>query len=177
MPFPTAGQGVQSPPDPDCPHRYSQADIGQLLPVPAPGAPVQDVINFRHRYDNERLRLITAIGDLQDRLAQWTEDPRDVLAQVSAELAAAERDLELAGTAAKMKWINRGMYVFIAVAAATSTAAVTSLLQAPGLVLSAANSILSVGGGLAVNLATNQIATAEAAQPYSYLHLIRKHLS
>lgn len=154
-----------------------QADIGQLLPTPEPGTPLQDVIRFRRRYETERIRLVTAIGDLQNRLSEWSDDPRDILAQVGAELGAAERDLAAAGTAAKLNWVRRGMYVFIAMATATSTAAATALLDSPGLVLPTVTATLSVLGGLAVNLATNQIVTAEGAQPFSYLHLTKQRFT
>lgn len=166
------------------PERFSRAtvpcwqvDIGGLLPLPAPGTPIQEVIEFRRRYETERIRLITAIGDLQHRLGQWTEDPRDVFAQVGAELIAAEQDLAAAGTAAKLKWVRRGMYVFIAMATTMSATAATTLLGGPDLFLPTVTSALSVAGGLAVNLATNQIATTEGAQQYSYLHLTRQRFT
>jgi hypothetical protein len=154
-----------------------QVDIGGLLPLPAPGTPIQEVIEFRRRYETERIRLITAIGDLQHRLGLWTEDPRDVLAQVGAELIAAEQDLAAAGSATKLKWVRRGMYVFIAMATTMSATAATTLPVGPDLVLPAVTSTLSVAGGLAVNLATNQIATTEGAQQYSYLHLTRQRFT
>jgi hypothetical protein len=154
--------------------RCWQADIGALLPVPASGTPISEVLAFRHRYDDERRRLIRAVGELQHQLRQWNEDPREIISALREELADAVADLQAAGTAAKMTWVWRGVYVFIAFA----TAATIGLSEAARLdpaALATTTAALTVGGGIAVNLATNQIGELNPkSRPFTYLHRAQK---
>jgi hypothetical protein len=148
------------------PHPCWQVEMGGLFPIPAPGTPLDRVIAFRQRYDAERRRLIKAVSTLKHQLHQQAGSPKEVMADLRQELDDAVSDLAAAARAAKLAWVKRSTLVFIAVGAAASIGALPAL-----------GFLLGVIGGVAVNLATNQIAGAsEQSRKFTYLYQASRQL-
>jgi hypothetical protein len=148
------------------PYPCWQVEVGGLFPTPAPGTPLREVIAFRQRYDGERRRLILAVQSLQHQLREQADNPREVMAGLRQELDDAVADLAAAARAAKLGWIKRSTLVFIAVASATAAGSLPAL-----------GFLLGVIGGVAVNLATSQIAGAsERSRRFNYLYRAARQL-
>lgn len=150
-----------------------EVDVGGLLPVPGHEVLIGDLIAFRERYDDERRRLMMAIDLLVHGLQRHPDHPRGVLNAVRRELEDAVADLEKAGRAARMTWIRRSVMVSIALGAAY---AAQTLVPEAGWVL-------GVIGGMAINVATNEIRPARSSRwdspmpgNFSYLHRVRSAL-
>ncbi|WP_257230734.1 DUF6236 family protein [Streptomyces sp. UH6] len=147
-----------------------EAELGRLLPVPAPGTPTSDVLTFRERHADERDRLMRALHRLLGDLRRDYEHPADVFAQVRAELTRAVSDYEAACRGSRVAWVHRSVTVSIAVAAAAAGA-----LLVPDL-----GWLLGTVGGYALNVATREIRPllrARDEHQFSYLHRVRSDLS
>ncbi|MGW0605355.1 hypothetical protein [Streptomyces sp. NPDC002644] len=154
-------------------HRTSlawEAELGRLLPVPAPGTPTSDVLAFRERHDDERRRLMRALHRLLGELRQDYDHPADVFAQVRAELSRAVADYEGACRGSRVAWVQRSVTVSVAVGAAAAGA-----LLVPDL-----GWLLGTVGGYALNVATREIrplVRARDEHQFSYLHQVRGELT
>ncbi|MEV5844101.1 DUF6236 family protein [Streptomyces sp. NPDC051985] len=147
-----------------------EIELGRLLPVPAPDTPTAEVLAFRERYDDERLRLMRALHRLLGDLRRDYEHPADVFAQLRRELSAALEDYRAAGRSSRMAWVHRSITVSVALAAAAGGA----------LLLPDIGWLLGTVGGYALNIATREIRPLLRARDdhdFSYLHRVRSGLS
>jgi hypothetical protein len=141
-----------------------QVEIGSLLPCPSPGTPIEDLIRFRLRHEDERRRLVRAVGKLQYELSERNENPRDVFEELRDELREALSDLYHAAQAAKLTMVKRAVYTFIAIA--SGAGATTGPLHD-------ISYVLGVLGGIAVNLATSSITGVNSdVKRYTYLQQV-----
>ncbi|GII34129.1 hypothetical protein [Planotetraspora mira] len=154
-----------------------EVDLGDLLPMPAPGTDLEKVIAFRTRYDDERRRVMHELRKMQFNLARYYgENPHEVMEGMRLELRDAIGDLDKAAKASKMTWVRSGVFAFVAV---TAGAAATVLpMSEPfswplGLQV-ASWAALSMAGNATINLATNKIAATRADdEVYRYLQRTR----
>jgi hypothetical protein len=147
-----------------------EMELGQLLPVPAPDTPTADVLDFRERYADERLRLMRALHRLLGDLRRDYEHPADVFAQLRVELSRALEDYRAAGRSSRIAWVHRSVMVSVALAAAAGGA----------LLLPDFGWLLGTIGGYALNVATREIRPlirARADHDFSYLHRVQSGLS
>jgi hypothetical protein len=145
-------------------------ELGRLLPVPAPGTPTADVLAFRDRYTDERLRLMRALHRLLGDLRRDYEHPADVFAQLRVELSDALEDYRAAGRGSRMAWVHRSVMVSVALAAAAGGA----------LLLPDIGWLLGTVGGYALNVATREVRPLMSARKnhdFSYLHRVESGLS
>ncbi|RAY13821.1 hypothetical protein DPM19_19430 [Actinomadura craniellae] len=156
--------------------RCWQVDVGDLFPMPAPGTDITKVIAFRDRYGDERRRLVQEVTRLQSDLAARHDDnPHEVFEGMRLALADAVTDLDKAAQASKLTWIRGGVFSFVALGAG-ATAAAVSPEQATTLpaAVTAASLAMQVIGGLAVNVATGQIAPSRSTDTsHRYLQRTR----
>ncbi|GGK76051.1 DUF6236 family protein [Streptomyces flaveus] len=146
-----------------------EIELGKLLPVPAPGTATADVLAFRERYRDERLRLMRALHRMVGDLRRDYDHPADVLAQLKAELKDAVQDYRGAAKSSRMAWVSRGVTVTVAVSAAALGA----------LVVPDVGWLLGVGSGYALNVATREIRPLSEARDdhdFSYLHRVERDL-
>lgn len=97
-----------------------EVEIGRLLPLPVSGTPTSDVLAFRERYADERVRLMRAVHRLLGDLRRDYEHPADVLAQLRRELTEAVEDFQAAAKGSRMVWINRSVTAAVALGAAAA---------------------------------------------------------
>ncbi|HEY8987131.1 MAG TPA: hypothetical protein VIU15_47130 [Streptomyces sp.] len=143
-----------------------QADLGSLLPVPAPGTPTSVVLDFRDRHTDERVRLMRVLHRLLRELRESYEHPADVVAGLRHEIDQAAADHRAAGKGRGIAWVQRSVLVTAAVAAG-----------AAGVAWPGAGWALGVAGGLTLNLATREIRPvghARVDDDFSYLHSVRR---
>ncbi|MGW4167229.1 hypothetical protein ACWEGX_09900 [Streptomyces chartreusis] len=147
-----------------------EMELGKLLPVPVTGTTLAEVLAFREKYTDERLRLMRALHRLLGDLRRDYEHPADVLAQLRVELEAALSDYRLAARESRIVWVHRSVTVTVGLAAA----AAGSLLL-PGL-----DWFLGVVGGYALNIATREIRPVVQRRhdhDFSYLHRVQTTLA
>ncbi|MEU9125957.1 DUF6236 family protein [Streptomyces sp. NPDC048506] len=147
-----------------------EMELGRLLPVPAPDTPTSEVLAFRERYADERVRLMRALHRMLGDLRRDYDQPADVLAQLRRELTQASEDYLAAVRNSRMAWLSRGISVTVSVAAAA-----TGALLTPD-----ANWILGAIGGYALNVATREVRPLTAAHKehdFSYLHRVERELT
>jgi hypothetical protein len=147
-----------------------EMELGRLLPVPAPGTPTADVLAFRNKYADERIRLMRALHKMLGDLRHDYEHPADVFAQLRVELAQALEDYQAARRSSRIAWMYRSVMVSVAVAAAAGGA-----LLLPGL-----GWLLGTIGGYALNVATREIRPliqAREDHDFSYLHRVESGVS
>jgi hypothetical protein len=110
---------------------------------------------------------MSAISELQWRLAQvHGGNPHEVISAMTAELTGAVNDMHRAAKASKITWTKKSLLVLGALGSSAAAGAFPSL---PLTV------VLGVTGGIAINLATNQIDAARAkSAPYRYLQRAAK---
>ncbi|MFI5794394.1 hypothetical protein [Streptomyces sp. NPDC051677] len=146
-----------------------QADLGGLLPVPAPGTPTADVLAFRDRYGDERERLMRALHRMLGDLRRDYAHPADVLAQLRREIDESVADYRAAARSSRMAWVERSVMVTVGLTAAAGE------VVRPGL-----GWVLGAVGGIALNVATREIrplARAREDHDFSYLHRVREALA
>ncbi|QEU92195.1 hypothetical protein CP970_15930 [Streptomyces kanamyceticus] len=146
-----------------------EMELGQLLPVPAVAASLNDVLAFREKYADERRRLMRALHRLLGDLRRDYEHPADVVAQLRVELDEAVADYRSAARDSRIVWVHRSVTATVGLAAA----AVGSQLL-PGL-----DWCLGVVGGFALNVATREIRPVTRRRQdhdFSYLHRVHTTL-
>ncbi|MFI0425133.1 hypothetical protein [Spongiactinospora sp. 9N601] len=137
-----------------------QIELGDLLPTPSPGTDLSNLIKFRERYADERLRLVRGVSQLQNNLRDIDGDPISSLNNVKGEVRAAVNDLQRAASSRAISLIKRPIYSFIAAGAGLNA------IKYPEFGV-----IWTVVSGIAVNLATAQIAGPDPnSRPFTYLH-------
>ncbi|MFE1781223.1 hypothetical protein ACFW9F_01180 [Streptomyces sp. NPDC059506] len=142
-----------------------EMELGRLLPLPAPGTPTAEVLAFRERHRDERLRLMRALHRMLGDLRRDYEHPADVLARLRHEIDQAVGDYRAAVRASRTAWVSRSVTVAVALGAAGAGAHL-----APGL-----EWVLGTVGGYTLNVATREIrpAAKEAREhDFSYLHRV-----
>ncbi|WP_369244321.1 hypothetical protein [Streptomyces sp. R41] len=147
-----------------------EMELGRLLPVPAPNTPTAQVLLFRERYADERLRLMRAVHRLLGDLRRDYEHPAEVFAQLRAELAQSVEDYRSAARSSRLAWVHRSVMVAVALAAAAGG----SLLQ-PDI-----GWLLGTVGGYTLNVATREIrplTKAKQGHDFSYLHRVQNGLA
>ncbi|MYS19371.1 hypothetical protein GA0115240_10775 [Streptomyces sp. DvalAA-14] len=147
-----------------------EMELGRLLPVPAPGTPTSEVIAFREKYADERIRLMRAVHRMLGELRRDYEHPADVFAQLRVELSQAVLDYRAAGRGSRLAWVHRSVTASVALAAAAGG---TLLMPNIGW-------LLGTVGGYALNVATREIRPliqARDEHDFSYLHRVDSTLS
>ncbi|WP_328692220.1 DUF6236 family protein [Streptomyces caniferus] len=147
-----------------------EVELGRLLPVPALGTPTNDVLAFRERYADERLRLMRALHQMLGDLRRDYEHPADVFAQLRVELSQAVDDFQSARRGSRIAWVHRSVTASVAVAAAAGGA----------LLLPNVGWLLGTISGYALNVATREIRPlirARTHHDFSYLHRVESALS
>ncbi|MGW4364665.1 DUF6236 family protein [Nocardia takedensis] len=145
-----------------------EIEIGRLLPIPRGDVDIRTLVEFRERHDVERRRLMSELDGLVHQLRNNYDHPEDVLRAVGDKVAVAREDLEAAGRAVGIAWVYRSVSVSVALGAGFVAEKVS-----PG-----SGWVLGVLGGVAVNIATNQIHPVEtrASIDISYLLRVEKAL-
>lgn len=144
-----------------------QVEIGRLLPVPAPGTPLRDVLAFRERYDAERRRLMSAVHALLAELRRHWEQPADVLAAMRDGLGEAVDDFHGAVRSSRLAWVRRGLAVTVGLAGAAAGALVVPDMDWL---------VGAVAGGYAINVAAQEVRPLQrrrAEHPFAYLQHVR----
>ncbi|WP_157739984.1 DUF6236 family protein [Micromonospora narathiwatensis] len=146
-----------------------KVDIGALFPVPQGDISIGDLVAFRERYTDERVRLMVTVQDLLHSLRNL--HPNDAFLRVKHEIEEAVRDLQGAARARKLTLVKQS----VAVTVATTAVAVAAGLPETALPASA----LTVLGNIAVNVATNQTrydrsGSVGSPSAYRYLHRVQK---
>ncbi|MGW4033202.1 DUF6236 family protein [Streptomyces sp. NPDC004838] len=147
-----------------------EMELGRLLPVPAPNTPTTEVLAFRDKYTDERVRLMRALHRLFGELRRDYEHPADAFAQLRVELSQALEDYRAASRSSRMAWAHRSITVSVALAASAGGA----------LLLPDAGWLLGTIGGYALNVATREIRPLRKApqnHDFSYLHRVHTALS
>ncbi|MFD5780395.1 DUF6236 family protein [Streptomyces sp. NPDC126933] len=147
-----------------------RVELGRLLPVPAPGTPTSEVLEFRNRYDGERQRLIDATQTMLVDLRRNWEHPADVLQRMRVELTQAHKDYESVTRSSRMAWVSRSISVTVGVAAAAAGALIVPHL----------GWLAGVAGSIAFNVATREVrplSQAKKEHPFSYLHHVDRELA
>jgi hypothetical protein len=140
-------------------------DLGPLLPVPRDDVLITDLLDFRHRYDDERRRLLLGLDRMTHELLRDYDHPDDVLRQISAELQDARNDVLEAGRSRRITWTRRSIALTVAVGGSYGLGAFHT----------AWSWLLGVAGGMATNVATSgEVRTSGAQTPLSYLHRVDK---
>ncbi len=143
-----------------------KVDIGALFPVPHGDVMIGDLVAFRERYADERVRLMVTVQDLLHNLRDL--HPDDAFLRVKHEIEEAVRDLQQAARAQKLQLFKQS----VAVTVATTAVAVAAGLPETALPAS----VLTVLGNIAVNVATNQTRYdygGSAGNPAAYRYLYR----
>ncbi|GII97353.1 hypothetical protein Ssi02_75840 [Sinosporangium siamense] len=142
-------------------------EVGRLLPVPSATADTRQVLKFRERYGDERLRMMLALNRLVHTLHRGPghDDALDTLRDVGQEIQVARREMEQAGRASGMEWVRRSLSVVVAVAGAGAAFAIEDWQWA-----------LGVLSGVAVNIATTRTHMGWHEHPFAYLHRVGKAL-
>lgn len=138
--------------------------------MPALGTPTNDVLAFRERYADERLRLMRALHQMLGDLRRDYEHPADVFAQLRVELSQAVDDFQSARRGSRIAWVHRSVTASVAVAAAAGGA----------LLLPNVGWLLGTISGYALNVATREIRPlirARTHHDFSYLHRVESALS
>ncbi|WP_063734418.1 hypothetical protein [Streptomyces sp. RTd22] len=146
-----------------------RAELGRLLPVPAPGTSTADVLVFRERFNDERQRLMRALHRLLTDLRRDYEHPAEVIAELRREIEAASKDYQAAVSSSRMAWVHRSVTATVALAAAAASAVEPNLTWALGLV-----------GGYTLNVATREIRPLKDARKkhdFAYLHRVETAFS
>nr|WP_199550120.1 DUF6236 family protein [Streptomyces sp. N35] len=147
-----------------------EMELGRLLPVPAPGTPTAEVLAFREKYQDERLRLMRAVHRVLGELRRDYEHPADVFAQLRVELEQATADYRSAVSSSRTVWVHRSVTATVALAAAAGGA----------LLLPDLGWLLGTVGGFALNVATREIRPVRSRRQdhdFSYLHRVRGTLA
>jgi len=136
--------------------------LDNLLPVPAPEVPLDDVLAFRQRHEAERLRLVRGVTRLVRELRAHDDRPGDVLRAVEHELTAALDEFRRAARASRMTWLYRSLAVAIALGATAGVRPEPELSW-----------LLGTVNGIAINIATGELRTSTAGWRHpdvAYLH-------
>ncbi|MGC4995256.1 hypothetical protein [Streptomyces sp. DT195] len=146
-----------------------RVELGRLLPMPAPGTPISEILAFRDRYATERERLTGATQTMLSNLCRDWEHPADVLQRMRVELRQARDDYQSATRASRTAWVYRSVSVTVGVA----TAAVGALV-APDL-----GWVAGIAGSIGFNIATREVRPLHHARkehPFSYLYQVDREL-
>ena len=149
-------------------HRCWQVEVGAVLPVPAPDAPLEKVLRFRDNYEDERTRLRMALHRLFKEL-EGIGGPHDLQAAIKLEIADAVRNMEAALTGRKLAWIKRGLCALVGFGAAAAVPAVDAIPK----VGAELGPLLYVTSAITVNLATSATRSPVAGE-FAYLHELGK---
>jgi hypothetical protein len=149
-----------------------QMELGRLLPVPTPSTGLEEVLQFRERYADERVRLMRALHRMLGDLRRDYGHPADVLRGLREELDQASRDYESARRATRFTWIQRSVMVTVAVAAAAGGS----------LLIPEVDWAFATASGFAINAATRDVrplgrdSARGDSEDFSYLHRVRSEL-
>ncbi|MWA16002.1 DUF6236 family protein [Streptomyces sp. BA2] len=146
-----------------------EIELGKLLPAPAAETTLAEVLAFREKYTDERLRLMRALHRLLGDLRRDYEHPADIFAQLRVKLDEALTDYRSAARDSRIVWVHRSVTVTMGLAAAA----------AGSLLLPSLDWLLGVVGGVTLNVATREIRPVvqrRLEHDFSYLHRVHTSL-
>ncbi|WP_156893234.1 DUF6236 family protein [Actinokineospora enzanensis] len=142
-------------------------ELGDSLPVPAPGTPLDQVWEFRVKYDNERQRLVATVDKFIESLRSFHPDHGNTIRRLHTEVRHARDDMTAAGKASRISWIKRSLYTSIAIGVGYLGSKISPDL----------GWLTGIIGGAAVNLGTTPGHRYERDPiDVSYLHRLDKEI-
>lgn len=152
-------------------HIVWEIEVGGLLPGPAPGTPIGQVLRFRAAYDDERRRLIKSVRRVYRRIRRYNGDIAQALSEMNDEITQSLTDYRRAARAMKIDWGNRSLMVALSVGGGAA-----GHYLKPGF-----EWLFTVGTGVTINLATSRtshpVMLAKNGIDASYLHRIERKLT
>lgn len=141
--------------------------MGWIFKVPPPGTPLEEVLDFRARYEDERTELLRAVDKLAVESGGLAAP--DLVPQIAEELEYAMRQIDKAAKARGLKLKKAVSYGTLAAGAGAAVTA-TEALGPAGEAASAG--VFGVLGSLLLG-ATQTFVRPDVASPYNYLHRAR----
>jgi hypothetical protein len=141
--------------------------MGWIFKVPSPGTPLEDILDFRRRYNDERIELLRAV----DKFVAQAGGPAaaDLLPQIAEEVDHAMTQIDRASRARGIKLRRAVTYGTLASVAGTTVAGAEALNPIAG---AAAAGVFGVVGSLLTGASQTYIRP-DVISPYNYLHRAR----
>lgn len=148
------GRGVQS---------CLTVELGDVLPTPDLTTPLADLLEFRIRYEDERVRLVRALDRLTHELSTYYDHAEDVLRTAETEIADSIRDYRAAMKAAQLSVARRSISLIVAIGAGYGSANLGG----------AFTWLLGVIGGIAISVAASSSRPVRSTR-YSYIERVTR---
>jgi hypothetical protein len=141
-------------------------ELGGLLPVPREDVTISDLFAFRDRYDDERRRLMLALELMLSGVSQHFDHSQDVFRAMRSEIESALNDMRGAARSRRLGLVSKSLAVFVAIGSAGAAARIPEGAW-----------ILGVVGGVAINVATQELRKEETSSKYSYLYRVDRGIN
>jgi hypothetical protein len=141
-------------------------ELGGLLPSPQEDVTISDLFAFRDKYNDERHRLMLALGLLLSGVSQHFEHSQDVFRAMQNEIESALQDMRNAARSRRIGLVVKSLAVLVAVGSAGAAARIPEGAW-----------ILGVIGGTAINIATQEVRDEETSSKYSYLYRVERSIN
>jgi hypothetical protein len=135
--------------------------------VPQKDAPIEDVLQFRRDFSEEREVCIRAVRNLQIRLSQTITDPRELVIGFEREIGVAVAELKSASRSRFRQLSTRTVLITIATGASYLG---SDALELPSILASTA----AVAAGYAVNVASGPTRPGREQSPFYYLYQLER---
>lgn len=145
-----------------------RVNMGWIFKVPSPETPLEDILDFRRRYNDERIELLRAVDKFVAEAGG--PDAPDLLPQIAEEVEYAMAQIDHASRARGIKLKKAVAFgTLAAVAGATPVAAADALGPIAG---AASAGVFGVAGSLLAGASQTHIKPG-VVNPYNYLHRAR----
>ncbi|MET8852850.1 DUF6236 family protein [Amycolatopsis sp. NPDC004625] len=134
-------------------------ELGDMLPVPAPGTPLEEVWQFREKYEEERVRLSDSVDEFMAGISGRGEPDVELLAR---KVEGARRTFQKARDGSRLRWISRSLSAAIALGAG----------YAGSRVLPDFGWLAGVVSGFVINLGTMSAKPDHSPIDVAYLHRV-----
>lgn len=144
-----------------------RVQMGKIFRIPVLGTPLEEILDFRQRYEDERIELLRAV----DKFVAAAGGPEvaDLIPQISEEVEYAMKQLDNASRSRGMKLRRAATYGTLAAGAG----AAVSMAEALGSIAEAsAAGAFGVVGSMLTG-ATQSFVKREVTSPYNYVHRAR----
>jgi hypothetical protein len=142
-----------------------QVDLSSVLPIPKADTSLEDVLEFRDRYADERKRVLFEVGRLLSLLGQQVDDPRLAIRELDRQLSEAVHDLMAAGRSWRLLWVERGILATVGVGALGIAAQLEPGYQVTW--------VLAGLSSIAINIATG-LSRPRPPGTWAYLHHVHQ---